>query len=54
MFDRLSRLAEGFRGIVREFFQDTGMLGSVVAFAVVFGILMVAVVTLILVAGLLA
>jgi hypothetical protein len=30
------------------------MLGSVVAFAVVFGILMVAVVTLVLLAGLLA
>jgi hypothetical protein len=54
MLERLSTLVDGLRGIVREFFRDNGMLGSIVAFAIVFGTAMVVLVMLILIAGLLA
>lgn len=54
MLERLSELSDDFRGIVQEFFRDNGMLGSIVAFAIVFGAVMVALVTVVLIAGLLA
>jgi hypothetical protein len=54
MFERFSDLVDGLRGIVREFFRDNGMLGSIVAFALVFGAVMAAVVLVVLIAGLLA
>ncbi|MFC7223306.1 MULTISPECIES: hypothetical protein [Halalkalicoccus] len=54
MFQRLARLPHDLREVFREFLLDNGMLGSIVAFALVFGAVMVALVTVILIAGLLA
>lgn len=54
MFQRLARLPHDLREVLREFLLDNGMLGSIVAFALVFGAVMVALVTVILIAGLLA
>lgn len=54
MLDRLSGLSDDVREVVREFFNDNGMLGSIVAFALVFGAVMGAVVAVVLVAALLA
>lgn len=54
MFQRLARLPHDLREVFQEFLLDNGMLGSIVAFALVFGAVMVALVTVILIAGLLA
>ncbi|WP_336343949.1 hypothetical protein [Halalkalicoccus ordinarius] len=54
MLERLSGLSDDVREVVQEFFRDNGMLGSIVAFALVFGAVMTAVVMVVLIAGLLA
>lgn len=54
MFQRLATLPRDLREVFREFLLDNGMLGSIVAFGLVFGAVMVALVTVILIAGLLA
>lgn len=54
MADRLTAIVDGVRGIVEEFLYDDGMLGTVLAFMLVFGGAALAVLLLFVVAGLLA
>lgn len=54
MADRLATYIEDVRRIVEEFFYDDGMLGTVLAFVLVFGGTATAVLLIVLVAGLLA
>lgn len=54
MYQRLAGLSDDLMEIVREFMRDNGMLGSIVAFGLVFGGAMAVVTLLIIVAGLLA
>lgn len=54
MADRLRPNLEDVRGIVEEFFYDDGMLGTVLAFALVFGTAALVVLSIVLLAGLLA
>ncbi|MEM4780784.1 MAG: hypothetical protein QXG03_04380 [Halalkalicoccus sp.] len=54
MASRLAPLIDGVRGIVEEFLYDDGMLGTVIAFVLVFGGSAAVVLLIFLVAGLLA
>lgn len=54
MNDRLSTFVGDLWGIAEEFLYDDGMLGTVLAFMLVFGGAALAVLVLFLVAGLLA
>ncbi|KYH26598.1 hypothetical protein HAPAU_16970 [Halalkalicoccus paucihalophilus] len=54
MADRLTGFVGDIRGIAEEFLYDDGMLGTVLAFVLVFGGAATAVLLLVLVAGLLA
>ncbi len=38
MIDSLTEISRDLRTLAREFVQDTGMLGSIIAVALVFGI----------------
>lgn len=53
MFQRLATIANGVRDVAQEFVRDNGMLGSVVAFALVFGAVMAALLVILFVAVLL-
>lgn len=54
MANRLTALVDGLRGIVEEFIHDDGMLGTILAFVLVFGGAAFTVLLLVLIAGLLA
>ncbi len=54
MADRLTTFVEDVRGIIEEFLYDNGMLGTVLAFVLVFGGAATLVMLILLVAGLLA
>lgn len=54
MADRFRSNIEDARGIVEEFFYDDGMLGTVLAFVIVFGGSALVILVIVLLAGLLA
>lgn len=54
MDNRLTALVGGLWGIITEFLYDDGMLGTVLAFILVFGGAASAVLLLVIIAGLLA
>ncbi|ADJ14802.1 hypothetical protein [Halalkalicoccus jeotgali] len=54
MGDRLTGFVGDARGIAEEFLYDDGMLGTVLAFVLVFGGSAAAVLLIVLIAGLLA
>lgn len=54
MADQLTTLIRDLRGIAEEFLYDDGMLGTVLAFVLVFGGSAAVVLLIVLVAGLLA
>lgn len=54
MADRSTTFVEDVRGIIEEFLYDNGMLGTVLAFVLVFGGAATLVMLILLVAGLLA
>lgn len=54
MADRLTTFIDDLLGIGREFVYDDGMLGTILAFMLVFGGVAAALLGLVLIAGLLA
>lgn len=54
MINRLRPYVDDVRGIVEEFLYDDGMLGTVLAFVIVFGVSALVVLLIVLLAGALA
>ncbi len=54
MDDRFTTFVENVRGVIEEFLYDDGMLGTVLAFVLVFGGAAVVLMGIVLLAGLLA